>query len=58
LKHGFFKRSDIRGDTGAGAPGTSILVMGGSSQHPSWGWKMLGLEQSLGSRIVTYADDS
>jgi hypothetical protein len=21
------------------------------------GWKMLGLEQSLGSRIVTYADD-
>jgi RNA-directed DNA polymerase len=21
------------------------------------GWKMLGLERSLGSRIVTYADD-
>ena len=21
------------------------------------GWKMLGLEQSLGSRLVTYADD-
>jgi RNA-directed DNA polymerase len=21
------------------------------------GWKMLGLEQSLGTRIVTYADD-
>jgi RNA-directed DNA polymerase len=22
-----------------------------------WGWKKLGLEQSLGTRLVTYADD-
>jgi hypothetical protein len=40
------------------APRRSTGALGLVSVEPAvLGWKMLGLERSLGSRIVTYADD-
>src|ERR1700680_847754 len=53
-------RKEDTHDRGSGQPARhsarfTHLTTAGESLHA--GWKMLGLEQSLGSRIVTYADD-